>query len=158
MPLSFQGDIVINQGAGIVRPNNADLLQGQSLAAVTALAVGGVATSWTAYTPTVTAGSGTFTTASATGRFLTIGKLTFVQITVTITTNGTAASTVRATLPNTPGNVTYYLSGRESTVTGKGVVGQINPSSTFVGMIFYDGLYPGGTGYTLNVSGVYENT
>lgn len=45
--------------------------------------------SWTTYTPTVTAGSGTYTSISATGKYVVIAGICTVQITVTVTTKGT---------------------------------------------------------------------
>jgi hypothetical protein len=54
---------------------------------------------WTTYTPTITSGSGTPTTTSASGRYKQIGKTVIVEIIATLTTIGTAAGSVIATLP-----------------------------------------------------------
>lgn len=110
----------------------------------------------TAYTPTVTAGSGTFTTVSATGRFRAIGKTCFFIIQVVITTNGTAATSVQATLPLTaliglPVRVSGGLNGTDAVLGG-----YIASAGTAVGVKKYDGTYPGGDGITFQVSGVYE--
>ena len=52
------------------------------------------------YTPTITASSGTFTTVSATGRYLIIGKLMLVEMKISITTIGhCCAALLIATLP-----------------------------------------------------------
>jgi hypothetical protein len=119
-----------------------------------AVAVSGLAGPWTAYTPTITATSGTFTTVSATGRYLVIGKLTCVRVVVSITTNGTAAGSVNASLPNTA-NGNAVLSGRENNITGKMLQGPISGST--LSILNYDNTYPGGSGYSLIVSGCYEN-
>jgi hypothetical protein len=120
-----------------------------------AVASSGLAAAWTAYTPTVTAGSGAFTTVSGAGRYLVIGKTTLISVTVTITTNGTAAGYVHATLPNTPqGSV--QLTGRES-AAGKALQTRAGGGSTF-DILNYDGTYPGASGAVLVVSGIYENT
>lgn len=121
---------------------------------LTAVAASNVASAWTAYTPTVTAGSGAFTTASAVGKYLTIGKLTFVRIAVTITTNGTAATSVIASLPNTT-SLSFILAGRETASTGKMLAGIA--SGTTVTLLNYDNTYPGGSGFILLASGSYEN-
>ena len=121
-----------------------------------AVAVSGVAAAWTPYTPTVTAGSGTFTTVSATGRYLRIGKLMNIQIAVTITTNGTAAGAVQATLPATAGAGVYVLAGRETVVAGKMLQGNIAPGGTTVNIFNYDNSYSGSNGAILIVSGSYE--
>jgi hypothetical protein len=114
---------------------------------------------FTTYTPVITAGSGTFTTVSATGRYRRIGKLIFIQITITITTNGTAAGSVIATLPFTALNlsgVTHVLAGRALAPSGKMLQGQINSGVNFVNIENYDNTYPGADGQTLVVSGFYE--
>lgn len=111
---------------------------------------------WTSYVPTITAGTGTFTSVSATGRYITIGKLTFISITVTITTNGTAATDVIATLPNTAG-AAAGLHGRENGVSGKTLTGAVLSGASNVLIINYDNTYPGQNGAVLVVSGIYEN-
>lgn len=118
-----------------------------------AVAASGVAAAWTTYTPTVTAGVGTFTTVSATGRYLVIGKLTFGQVDITITTNGTAATFVGASLPNSSAAI-YSYSGREFSVTGKAV--QAYTTGALLVIFNYDGTYPGGSGYRIRLAGCYE--
>jgi hypothetical protein len=116
-------------------------------------------TAWTAYTPTLSAVSGTFTTASATGRYKTLGKTTFIEIVISITNKGTAASGIEATLPNTAGSGQYALTGRESALTGKSVMGLITGGATQVSTItYYDYSDPIANGASITVSGVYENT
>jgi hypothetical protein len=110
------------------------------------------------YTPTITAGSGTFTTVSASGRYTVFGKFVFIQITIVITTNGTAAGFVAASLPlfsvNAAG-IIYYLLGR-GLVSAKTISGGIGSNSNSCGIVNYDGTYPGASGETLTVSGFYE--
>jgi len=114
---------------------------------------------WQAYTPTVTAGSGSITTASATGRYLKRGRSVDVQIRVTITTNGTGATSVNATLPIAAANITGInrtLAGREESSTGNMLQGYITPNSTVAQIYNYDNSYPGASGRTLHVNGSYE--
>lgn len=115
-------------------------------------------TTWTTYTPTVTSGTGALTTVSATGRYKTIGKTVFIAVTVTITTNGTGATNIRATLPNTAASGTYVLSGRENAISGKMLQGLILPSVTVITLFNYDNTYPGANGASIVLSGVYEST
>lgn len=78
--------------------------------------------SWTAYTPAVTASTGTFTTVSATGRykrFGSAGKTILLQIDVTITTAGTATGILQATLPFTAAAFNFTGTAREHALTGK---------------------------------------
>lgn len=54
---------------------------------------------WTFYTPTVTIGGGTLTTASAVGRYKKIGKTVHLVASVFLTTITSGTGTVRITLP-----------------------------------------------------------
>jgi hypothetical protein len=120
---------------------------------------GGVDTSaWATYTPTVTASSGTFTSVSATGTSKTIGKTTHLSTLITITTNGTAAGVVRATLPNTASAAATGFSGVGTTGTGLMVHVNVGVSGTFLGVTFPDSTYPGGDGVIIRASITYENT
>jgi hypothetical protein len=116
-----------------------------------------VASAWTAYTPTVTANSGTFTSVAATGRYLRMGKVVFLQMSINITTNGTAAGSVWATLPVNQATSAMVIAGRETALTGK--ILQCLLNGAFIGFISiwnYDNTYPGGSGYVLSLSGSYE--
>lgn len=116
--------------------------------------------SWSTYTPTVSSFSGSFTSVSATGRYKQLGKTVHIAINVSITTNGTAATDVRATLPvNAYSGSTqlYCLAGRAANVSGKMLQGVIfNTSPTLCIINNYDNTYPGGTGEFLVVTGIYE--
>lgn len=120
----------------------------------------GYESAWTAWVPTVTAGSGTFTTlGTITARYKQIGKTVFFYIAIPITTNGTAASSVRATLPATAANtVAQTANGRETTSTGKALSSFIAANTTTLQTTFFDGTYPGADGATISISGHYEST
>jgi len=110
---------------------------------------------WTAFTPTLRAESGSLTTASATGRYIQIGKTVSFTITITITTNGTAAIWVAATLPVTA-NSRAVVPGRENAITGSMLQGVIWAGGNEVYILTYNNVYPGGNGRELVVSGTYE--
>lgn len=111
----------------------------------------------TSYTPTVTAGSGSITSASATGCYRRVGKLVFVDIEITITTAGTGAGFVQATLPVTAAARVYVLPGRENAVTGKMLYAMVQTATPgAVKIQYYDAGYPGASGAVLNVTGHYE--
>lgn len=120
---------------------------------------GDTGTALTAYTPTVTSVTGTITTlGTVTGRYKTLGKMVFVEITIPITTNGTGASFVRATLPVTPNaSFDYVLFGRETLAVGKMLQGHVNAAVGAVDIANYDNSYPGGNGYKLVLVGWYES-
>lgn len=111
------------------------------------------------YTPVITAGSGTFTTVSASGRYTVFGKFVLIQITITITTNGTAGTYVAASLPitalNLPG-VVYSLNGRGEVASGKEIIAPVRPNASTVPIVNFDNSYPGASGETLVLSGFYE--
>lgn len=111
-------------------------------------------TAWTVYTPTVTAQSGTFTSVSATGRYIVIGKTVHVKIVVAITTAGSASGAVIATLPVTSYNGTEILAGRETNVSGIMLQGIVNSTNMYV--FGYGNSSPISSGAGLNISGTYE--
>jgi hypothetical protein len=112
----------------------------------------------TAFAPVVTAGSGAFTTVSATSRYKQIGKMIFIQLVIVITANGTAGTRVNATLPfvsaNTAGS--QVISGKATAVSGKALTGVILPNSNQILIVNYDNSYPGANGETLVLQGWYE--
>lgn len=70
---------------------------------------------WASYTPTVSAETGTFTSASAALQYVSAGKLVIWRCVVTVTTVGTAANGLRFTLPvNCASSGTYIGNGRSS--------------------------------------------
>ena len=114
---------------------------------------------WTAYTPTVTAGTGTITSATATGFYAVVGKTCFVRYAVVITSNGTGATSVKITLPLSfaAGYTSNSAIGvvRETSVTGEmGVL--LTETGSTASMFTYNNGYPGGTGRTLAGSATYE--
>lgn len=121
-------------------------------AAIAAIGTGGA---WTTYTPTVTSGSGAFTAVSASGASKTNGKSVNIRISITITTNGTAATSVIATLP------VAALAGVTQSITGSranniGLTGIIDPATNNITMTNMDSTYPGADGQQLILSGTYE--
>jgi hypothetical protein len=117
--------------------------------------------SWQAYTPVVTANTGTFTTVSASGRFQRIGKTASFMLEIDIVAVGTAAGTIFATLPvkanaSLP-SAFQVCSGREVSVTGKAVSGTTgNPDANHIDIVFYDGSFPGASGNKIVLGGSYE--
>lgn len=108
------------------------------------------------YTPTVTAGSGTFTTVSATGIYTKIGRQVKVDADIVITTNGTAASFVNFTLPFTSGATFLYSGGGRSNTTGLMLQCFCNPASTTASVLTALNAYPGGDGTRLFVTLIYN--
>lgn len=110
---------------------------------------------WAAWTPTVTAGSGTFTTVSGGGRYAKIGNTVVFNVTISISVNGTAASWVIFNLPTS--SVSYAVFTGRSLTSGITLVGNASASADSVLLTTYINGYPGGSGTTLIVSGTYES-
>lgn len=105
------------------------------------------------YTPTVTAGSGTFTTVAATGKYRKIGDTWFVRVKITITSNGSAATSVKFTLPATASDDAYL--GGANITNNKAMNGNVASGSNIVTMFLYDGTYPGTNPGVLLIEGFF---
>lgn len=102
-------------------------------------------------TPTVTAGSGSFTTVAAEVNYTKIGRAVAFDCTVVITTNGTAATFVQVPMPFTAASVCGFGGFKD---TGVGLTSYINGANLY--MYRYDGAYPGANGVNLFVAGVFQ--
>jgi hypothetical protein len=111
---------------------------------------------WISYTPTLSSGTGTLTSASATGSYTKTNKTVTFQIAVTITTNGTGATYVGATLPFQAAAQEYIVAGRNNT-TGKMLQGDIIAGATVMRIFDYANVYPAADGQILYVSGTYQS-
>ena len=119
---------------------------------------GTVPTTLTAYTPILTVSSGTITTLGGSGgAYIKLApKTAWVTVTTDIVSNGSGSGTPFITLPFAAGSYKAYLSGREDLSTGKSLKGLIAPGDNRVEVHNYDNTYPGGSGTSLNLSGVYQ--
>lgn len=111
---------------------------------------------WTAYTPTVTSGSGTLTSVSATGRYISNGVKCEGSAIITITTNGTGAAFISFTLPITSGANCRAASVGWNQGTGTTLAIEISGNAATGVVVQMAGGYPGASGYVLNVSFSYE--
>lgn len=119
---------------------------------------GDTGTAWAAFTPTITSQTGSITAYTINScAFKQIGKTVFYRYDFTITTNGTGAAHVLATVPVTPVGK-FTISGDEFANTGKMIGGGYGSvaNPTGLSIAFYDGTYPGANGNNLVFSGVYE--
>jgi hypothetical protein len=111
---------------------------------------------WIAYTPTITT-TGTFTTASATGRYKVApdGKTVFITVTLNITTVGTG-SLPTLSIPFAASAQTFVLFGRETAATGSAIQGVIPATASAVQLLTYNNVDPSASGRTITASGIYE--
>jgi hypothetical protein len=123
----------------------------------TGLPYGGIAAAaWSAFTPTISAQTGTLTSASGAGRFLQIGKMIMGTVTITITTAGTGAGILQFTLPVTAqagSNVAYGV-GRS--FNAGNMQHAFAMSTTLGGCLDYDNNTPIADGETVFVNFMYE--
>jgi hypothetical protein len=114
-------------------------------------------TAFAAYTPSISASSGSITTPGAsTGRWKLVGKKLTVSMTLVITTNGTGAGVLMATLPaGLLSQGSWILNGRSSS-TGGLVVGITTGGSNSVSVVGPTSGYPGGDGAGMVISGEIE--
>lgn len=143
----WANDASFNDGTGIadgaIQPHN--LIAGTGTSWV-----------WTAYTPTVTSGAGTLTTATGAGRYIQIGKTVYFTAAATITTVGSGSGACLITLPVTGQTATGYAgSGREDAISGKMLQVKLNTASQ-VAAANYDGTSPLASGSIVRISGFYE--
>jgi len=114
---------------------------------------------WASHTATVTASSGSFTTVSGMNRYFTLhGKTRVLSGLVYITDKGTAADTLRVTIPsgaaaNTVGGGSWTGSGYSS---GVAAVVILNPSNAYIEITAYDGTTVIGDGKTIGYHIIYE--
>jgi hypothetical protein len=105
------------------------------------------------FVPTLTASSGTFTTATITFSYTKVGRKVTFRATITITTNGTAAGNTQFTLPFTPATKTA-VSVWESDVTGFAGGGVVQTNGKCL-LTKYDGTYLGANLAVIHVAGSY---
>lgn len=115
-----------NLGSGTVPAARMPALTGDCTStigtvALTCTSINGVNlnTAWTTYTPTVSAQTGTITTSTATGRYKVIGKTVVVEAAVVITTAGTGAGWLGASLPFTAASNVYVGSAMDFVATAR---------------------------------------
>ncbi|OMQ42826.1 hypothetical protein BKP54_21330 [Ensifer sp. 1H6] len=112
---------------------------------------------WDSYTPSATPASGTFTTATATGRYRVRGKSVEFSASLSITTNGTAAGGINISLPfQAAAGVGYALAADERAASGVLCRASVAASGLTAQVFRYDNTYPGGNGAVIVISGVYQ--
>ena len=119
----------------------------------------GYEAAWTAWAPTVTPGSGSFTSVSAAGAYLVIGKLVHFTVSITITTAGTAASTMSIPLPIGTAKRNCCVFAEDFGGVGKVGFGRIAGGSTVLNSILmFDNSTYIATGNVVVLTGIYEQT
>jgi hypothetical protein len=113
---------------------------------------------WTNYVPAISAGSGSFTSVAATGRYYKIGKLVHFQVRVTVTTVGSAAGATIISLPFTSGSTGVFALCGQDELTAQSYNARINTGVTSFNAVKYDGSFGLASGSVLDMSGFYESS
>lgn len=111
---------------------------------------------WTAFTPVVTSGTGTITTLGAVDcAYRVDGKTVHYRGSITITTNGTAATSIFITLPlSGKAGKKFMFVGREDGVSGSILQGALQNAGMTI--TTYNNGYPGANGAIILFNGTYE--
>lgn len=112
-------------------------------------------TPWIAFTPTITAATGTFTSVSAVSRYKLLGKTCIYEGTITVTTVGSAASSIITDLPTAAfqaGAVGVVKETALTTYTGSILL----TSTTATSILNYAGVTMAATGASIKFSLIYE--
>lgn len=148
-------------GALTAFPAQARTLMAATTAAAQRTALGVLAQTdkpvWATYTPTLTATTGTFTSASVTGKVLVLFGIAHVQIRITITTLGTGGiPNVTLPQPALAGSLGMSLLAVETAVNGKTGSAQIQASLTnLIVKDYNNGDLASASGAIINISGSY---
>ncbi len=112
-------------------------------------------TKWTAYSPALSAATGTFANATITASYKQIGKLTLFSVTASIVAIGTAAGALRFQLPvAAAAGPSPVFPGREGGVTGKMLQAFLETATTVL-VYTYDNGSPIANGAQITVTGSY---
>lgn len=106
---------------------------------------------WSSESGTITAGSGTLTTASATWNYAIRGKIAEVYLTASVTTNGTGATNIQVTIPSALSGFSGALTGRETAISGKALTATAGGSGIVIQN--FDNTYPADSGSNFVLSG-----
>ena len=111
---------------------------------------------WVPYTPGVAASSGTITTlGTVTGSYKAIGSTVHFNVSISITTNGTAGTAIIFTLPGLP-KYNFAPNGYEAAVYGGQM--QVRGQTSGICVVYKEAnAYPGQDGCTIVISGTYES-
>ena len=111
-----------------------------------------------AFTPTITAGTGTFSTVSATATYTRVGRLVYIDYNILISGNGTAASYIKLEgLPFNASSFRGYGGGAEPDAVGFALLAQVIGGTDYIFITKADGTtYPGADGYRLQGSVTYK--
>lgn len=107
------------------------------------------------WTPTVTSGTGAITTSTVNlAQYYEVEKLVHFFFSVTITTNGTGATSINFTLPFTA-NIDCIAVGHEIALTGSILKGRVAAASNSMAVTTYNNAYPGGNGAIIEATGTF---
>jgi hypothetical protein len=108
----------------------------------------------TSFSPTLSAGIGTFTTATISARYRRLGRMIFLHAVISITDKGTADGDIRFTLPDNDSGVSFAGVGRENAINGKTV--SVVTATSIALINNYDNTTPIVNGASISLTILYE--
>lgn len=124
---------------------------------ITAGSLSPIEDSWTAYTPTITAATGTFTSVAGAGRYKQLGRTVIGQVSASITTAGTAGGAIYVPLPINAKNASVVAFAQETVATGGIVCGSsVAGTLDFLVVVKYDATTIIASGRTVIINFAYE--
>jgi hypothetical protein len=154
---------IVDGGTGASTAAAARTNLGLATVAATGLDTDLSGAAWTAYTPTVACSSGALTTSTPIGRYKRIGRTVFVQLRIAITTLGSCASAIYATVPFAAAatgsgstNDGWILAGREDQATGNMLQAKVQQNTNMAYIFTYNNGFPAANSTVLLLSGSYE--
>jgi hypothetical protein len=118
----------------------------------------GYEAAWSSWTPTPTpSGGGSFTTVTAAGAYLQIGKLVNFRVIVTLTNIGTGSGKVQLPLPVGTAKGSFVSGGAEIASIGRAITYTVSAGASNGTIQAYDNsTNVMVNGYQLNLTGLYE--
>jgi hypothetical protein len=111
---------------------------------------------WRTFVPTVTATTGSITTAAPTMSYRRVADTVDFIAYVPVTDNGTGAGALRLTLPLAAAAAESAVIAGRNTTSNAAVTGIVPSGQAYVDVVRYDGAYPVASGQAIRISGSYR--
>lgn len=108
------------------------------------------------FVPTISSTGGPITTSTASCQYKRDGATVHFSLSISVTTNGTGAGTLRATLPFSSSGLDNVFVGRDRGVGGKALTATLIAGGNTLDIKNYDNTYPAADGSFIMITGTYR--